>query len=160
MIIKLKSLREESGGCPTNFTGETTTGQHFEAYLRNGHMKISIGDSKIVSCNPPGLDGVCSFDDFKHYGALNGYIFDSSEAEFSSHYQDMDNLIAELYKDKTWVKFVVDFESKKANLKFEKDKTYALPLDLAEILQVNGLATIDDDNYEKKKLDAKKNTNA
>lgn len=92
MLIKLISIREQCGGCPTHYTGETVRGEIFDAYLRHGYMSIKIGDCEIVDENvsDKGLDGVCGLDDFKQYAMMAEYIIDDSEAEQSSYYDDIE----------------------------------------------------------------------
>jgi len=151
MLIKLISLREQCGACPTHYTGETEEGHFFDAYLRNGYMKIEVENIPIVSFNPPELDGVCRFEDFKHYARINGYYIDDSEAEWSSELEDTEKMIEELYKDTVWVKFIRDFESKSAGKTYKKDERYTASIDLAETLVSTGLAIIDDESYLRKK---------
>jgi hypothetical protein len=150
MYFKLKSLRQECGGCPTSYSGETKEGYYFEAYLRNGYMKVEINGRKIVSENPRGLDGVCSFDDFKMYARMNGHIIDDSEAEWSSQIEDTEKAILEAFKDIVWVKFTRDFQASDGKL-FETGKRYTAKINVADILVEAKLAVIDDSSYERKK---------
>lgn len=151
MHIKLKSLREECGGCPTHFSGETTDGKHFDAYLRHGFMKVEVAGVPIVETNPSHLDGVCSFSDFKEYAARKGFFLDDSDATRSSSVEDLEKTLEELYKDKVWVEFTQDFYSKTQDKTYKKGQKYTASIELAETLVEFGLAFIDDHSYEKKR---------
>jgi len=150
-MIKLKSLREECGGCPTSFSGETVDGQFFEANLRNGYMEIILDDEHIVSCNPPELDGVCHFSDFELYAQINGFYIDDSEAEWSSQIQDTEKAIQEAFKDIVWVEFIHTFDSKHLKKPFEKGKRYLMSIKNADLFVDAKLAKVDDSSYERKK---------
>jgi hypothetical protein len=84
MLIELKSLREECGGCPTMYSGQTTNGKTFNARLRNGSMSIEIGEHKIVNQNVSPLDGVCDFSDFKRVARANGFSLGFVHHEFTT----------------------------------------------------------------------------
>jgi hypothetical protein len=157
MLIRLTSIREECGGCPTYYSGETATGDQFEAYLRHGFMKVELNSQILFTCNPSGLDGICSFDDFKSYARKNGIFIDNSEATYSSRVQEDCKAMENLFKDKIWVEFTRDFVSKAAGITYEKGKRYTASLKLADLLVEKGMAIIVDQNIESKRKAAANN---
>jgi len=96
LLINLKSLREQCGGCPTHYTGETIDGYSFETHFRHGCMSIELGGQIIASeggINFSGADGVCNFNDFKIFAFRNGIIINDSGAEHSSYYDDFEEMM-------------------------------------------------------------------
>lgn len=150
-MIKLKTFREVCGGCPTHYTGETVNGEHFDAYLRHGYMAVTVDGEEIVRTNPRGLDGVCSFDDFKKEARKRGYVIDQSEATYSSYIDDMEEMMENLYKDKVWVKFIEDFYPKSVDKHYKKGERYTTLISTADALVESGYAVIDDETYTRKK---------
>lgn len=132
MRIKLKTLREECGGCPTAYSGQTFDGKEFYVRLRHGAMKLELDDKVLVSFNAKGLDGVCGFYDFKDQFKRQGYIIDDSEAEYSSQVQETAAKIDKMFRDKVWVKFTKALSTKEKTYnegeKFCTNKTLAQSL--------------------------------
>lgn len=149
--ITLVTLREECAGCPTRYTGETRDGKQFEAYLRHGYMKITLDDEKIVSVNASQFDGVCGFSDFKRVARTKGYFINDDNAVYSSYYDDLEETVKALFKDKVWVEFVQDFYAKTQDKQYKKGERYTAKIDVADTLVKANLAVIDDDSYAQKK---------
>ena len=150
-IIQLKTLHEVCGGCPTHYRGETVHGEHFDAYLRHGYMSVTLDGEKIVSANPMDLDGVCSFSDFKKEARKRGYYLQDEDAEQTSYIDEMEDMMQELMKDRVYVEFIRDFDSKSQKMVYEKGKRYDFKISTAELLVEKGYAVIDDQTYEEKK---------
>lgn len=132
MYIKLISVKEECGSCPTTYSGETVDGKYLEASLRNGYMKIELNDRTIVSVTPRGLDGTCSFSDFKEYAKRYGYVIDDSDAKFSSRINEIEDAIEEAFRGKVWVEFTETMVTKTE--RFEKGKRYIATQKVADKL--------------------------
>lgn len=154
--IILQSVREECGGCPTHYSGETVNGRRFEAYLRHGFMRVELEDITLFTCNPSNLDGVCNFDDFVRHAKRYGIDIDSSNAEWSSKTQEDGELIWNLFKDQIWVEFIDDLELKSSNVKYKKGQKYTASLQLADTLVKKGYAIIVDENIKAKREEANK----
>lgn len=153
MILTLKTLREECGGCPTSYSGETTDGRQIDMYLRNGHMSIKLDDQSIISTRTPGLDGVCSLEDFKRYAARHGYDIMTEDAETSSSIHDLEDTIQELYKDTVRMTFIQEFHSDSINRTFKKGESVPVNLKGAAIMLGTGLVVIEHE-HDQAKLDA------
>lgn len=141
-FIKLTKLRLKCGAHPTYYTGKTVSGQDFEAYLKDGWMNITVDDISIVNTNPENLDSVCSFERFKDYARMYGFIIDESEAEESSDIEDMNTYFEELYEKNHRVEFIQDFYSKTVGKTYKKGESYMAEKELAKLLVANGLAKI------------------
>lgn len=139
MYLKLKSIRMECGGCPTNYTGETIDGRTVDMYLRHGGLSITVDGRSIVRENPMGLDGVCNVDDFIHYAAKNGHILNIEEAVWSSRMQE----IEELFADQVWVTFVQDFKSVSAKKTFKKGEKFSVSLNQVEDFLETGIVVVE-----------------
>lgn len=148
MFIKLKTIKEECGGCPTLFKDFTESGELFVARLRHGFMNITLND---IECYPNGLNGVCRYEDFKTQTALRGYFIDDSKAEYSSRITEIEEAIIETFKDVVKVEFLVDCEATDYGDSYKKGKTYKAKIEITELLVEKGLAVINDDTYERKK---------
>lgn len=144
MYLKLESIREECGGCPTHYSGKTVHGNTIEMYLRHGGLWIKVDGQRIVNENASPLDGICSIDDFKVYARKNGHFIDTDDAKWSSHVQEEAEKIEKLFANKVWVTFVQDFYSKSTDKTYKKGKKYIASLDTAQALIDSGLVIIEE----------------
>lgn len=141
MLIELKSLREECGGCPTSYSGQTIDGKLFGARLRHGHMTIEIDEDCIVSRDVSSrFDGVCSFSDFQRVARASGYSIDDSNASWSSQLNDTEEAIMKMIKDRVKIEFVADLELKKARQNYKKGQNYSVDKKLADLFVEKGYA--------------------
>jgi hypothetical protein len=92
--IKLKTLKFESGGCPTSYSGTTDKGESFYCRLRHGHMSIELNNRTIIDAYPIELDGVCGFEDFKYYANIDGWYINDYKAEQSSYIDDIEKALS------------------------------------------------------------------
>lgn len=152
MYMKLKTLRLECGGCPTNYTGETVDGKTVEMYLRHGSLWIEVDGERIVHEHAGALDGVCGLEDFRHYAKRNGYLLDTEDATFTSSIQELEETIQSLYGDKIWVRIVKDFYSPSADVQLKKDELRTVELKAAQTLLNTGLAVVNSE-HDQEKLD-------
>lgn len=153
MIFKMKTIREECGGCPSHYTGETIHGQILDMYLRGGLMKITLDDHILAHSATTEFDGVCSLEDFKKAARRNGYFINTDDAQSSSAINDLEKTIQELFADSVWVTFVRDFYSKSIDKTFVKGQAYTVSLKSAPVLLKTGLAVIAHE-HDQAKLDA------
>lgn len=142
-VIQLTALREECGGCPTHYTGQSVDGDDLDLYLRHGSMKVTLNDEVIVRSNPRGLDGVCTLEDFQREMLKKGYRLVYHEANVTSYIKEIEQTIRTLYKDKVWITFLRDLPSESAGETYHKGERYMMTIHTAEQLENLGFVTIE-----------------
>lgn len=58
--IKISSINQTCGACPSQWDAETTDGQSVYIRVRHGYLNLDVDDETIFDGNPDGVDGVMS----------------------------------------------------------------------------------------------------
>lgn len=142
LLLKLKTLHLQCGGCPTVYTGETKKGQRFEAYLRYGTLQFSLdGEDVFVHHTNDDLLGFMTFHEIKEIAESYGVFIDNTNAEETSFADEMEEFFKSFHKK---VKMIVHVSDR-----LQKDKVYQYNKATCDYLVEHGVAVyINDDEDE------------